>query len=260
MRLPVTRLTMVSATSILATLFALLTTCAMGESTSETRGDRQSTDELLDQLFRAEEFSELYQQPGLWRSELSPEERKSLVVALIPHLWSQQSLRLALPAGTVIEPRYDWSKGIPPEVQQADRRIRHDLSMAAGRATWAIEELLLCSLPVVYWKGVEEDERSEAIARACQGIVAAMDVPLVDGTERAPVEQRLAAAQSEDSPPRLLAELANDSSAEVRAAVAANIRTPLETVRKLESDPVAAVRAAASENARRARSLLRDPE
>ncbi len=254
------RLTKVSVTSILATLFALLTTLAMVESARKTPGDCQSTEAILDQLFHAETLNELYRQPSLWRSELSPEERKSLVVALIPHLWSQQSLRLALPEGTVIEPRYDWSKGIPQEVQQADRRIRHDLSMAAGRATWALEELLLCSLPVVFWRGAEADARSEAIARTCQGIVAAMDVPLVDGTERAPVEQRLAAAQSEDSRPRLLAELANDSSAEVRAAVAANRQTPLETVRKLESDPDMAVRAAAKENARHARSLLRDPE
>lgn len=212
-------------------------------------------EDVLDRLFRAETLDELSRQPELWRSELSPEQRKFLVIALIPHLWSQQSLGLELPEGTVIETRYDWSKGIPSEVQRAERRLRHDVSMSAGRAAWAIEELLLCSLPVVIWAGSDDAARSTAIARACQGIVAAMEMPLVDGTERAPVEQRLAAARSEKSRPRLLAELAKDRSPDVRAAVAANRKTPYHTVTALLNDPEEVVRAAAEENHRRARSI-----
>lgn len=247
-----------SAVTILAALLGVL----IGGGRDSPPGDissgptpDQQVERALRQLLETNTYEELIALPASWRSELSSSQRKSLVTSLLPYLWSSQELELVLPEGVVLEARYDWSKGYPEEVRRAKQRIRHDLLTRAGRASWAIEELLLCSLPVVLWANAEESARTDAIAKACQAIIEAMELPVVDGTERATVAQRLAAGVSVQSSPRMLEELAKDSSPQVRAAVAANRGTPLKVVVQLLKDPEESVRTAAEENLQHARRL-----
>jgi hypothetical protein len=206
-----------------------------------------------DELWPVKNYEDLIRLIETWRRRLTPAQRHALVVTLLPHLSSRTELPFTVPKDTVIEARFDVSRGFPAAVLQAKHRLKHDPGTEAGRVTIALEELLLCDLPPIASIPVPDAARNATILRSCQHVVAAMNWPAADIASGATVEQRVSAASAITSSERLLAELSKDPAAEVRCGVAANPNTPLNVLDVLQNDQDKGVSSRARENRHRAR-------
>jgi hypothetical protein len=204
----------------------------------------------IEELLNAEDYETLHSLPTKWHKTLSCEQKRDLVANLLGHVRSERLLKLKDADKLNIGPRLDPSKGTP----ENKLFVRYDFLTEGGRCTWAISEILYCTLPVKsFGMTYSQADLDAGFLRTCQRVIRSMTILPIESL--APTECARQASMA-DADPRLLEELAKNPNTDVRLAVAKNRHTPFEILKQLiKNDLDENVRQAAADNNKHARSI-----
>lgn len=173
----------------------------------------------FDQAFKATKLSDLQIAAGKIRTELSPQQKKRLLVLLVDDLGSEKELQCT-------------------EENHAGYRLR----TRSGRACWLISKIIYDSIDDPAAAKVED--REPRLRHAFKKILnfTSADDPIRGLT----TTEKLKLAKDKATPVPLLIRFADDPDYQVRLAVLFNVNLPLEYVNLLVHDPDPRVRDAIS--------------
>ncbi|MBX9659360.1 MAG: hypothetical protein K2X00_12395 [Nitrospiraceae bacterium] len=231
--------------------------CADQDKSEPKKGDAEGESGRLTAMFLCGTYPELVNLVKEWRTELSEEMQKRILIALLQKLGSARPLNLREKDRIFVLSEQDSIAGnaLPPDSAAGKIVVRHDILTEGGRAAWAIEKLLPCELPRVLSE-MDDARRNALKEQAYALVISAMWIPdetavAEAGDIRERLQLKLAIGRYTDR--SVLSKLSKSRYVPVRTAVAANPRTLRVVLGQMLDDPSPQVRAAAEKSLQSAR-------